>query len=99
MSKYLMNKLIHHVNMNESAEDEYVSHPRGFVEKWEKGQKLKFNTRRARSAGDQGLWQALCPGRPSVHALEFHRSGLDPRKAERRVSQRLQRKSRQGRLS
>ena len=24
MSKYLMNKLIHHVNMNESAEDEYV---------------------------------------------------------------------------
>jgi hypothetical protein len=42
MSKYSMNKLIHHVNMNEAAADEYVSNPRAFVEKWEKNQKLKF---------------------------------------------------------
>ena len=28
MSKYLMNKFIHHVNMNESAEKEYKSNPR-----------------------------------------------------------------------
>lgn len=32
MSKYLMNKLIHHVNMNEAAEKEYASNPREFVE-------------------------------------------------------------------
>lgn len=42
MSKYLMNKFIHHVNMNEAAEKEYTSSPRAFVEKWEKGQKLNF---------------------------------------------------------
>ena len=30
MSKYLMNKFIHHVNMNESAEKEYKSNPRAF---------------------------------------------------------------------
>ena len=42
MSKYLMNKLIHLVNMNESAEDEYTANPRAFVEKWEKTQKLKL---------------------------------------------------------
>ncbi len=33
MSKYLMNKLIHQVNMNEMAEKEYASNPRAFVEK------------------------------------------------------------------
>ena len=42
MSKYLMNKLIHHVNMNEAAEKEYAAHPRVFVERWEKTQNLKF---------------------------------------------------------
>ena len=42
MSKYLMNKLIHLVNMNEAAEKEYKSNPAGFVEKWEKEQKLKL---------------------------------------------------------
>ncbi|HEY7169035.1 MAG TPA: hypothetical protein VIB79_31060 [Candidatus Binatia bacterium] len=42
MSKYLMNKLIHHVNMSEAAEKEYASQPRAFVEKWEKTQKLKL---------------------------------------------------------
>ena len=31
MSKYLMNKFIHHVNMNESAEKKYKSDPRAFV--------------------------------------------------------------------
>ncbi len=42
MSKYLMNKIIHHINMTEAAEKEYSSHPRAFVEKWEEGQRLKF---------------------------------------------------------
>jgi hypothetical protein len=41
MSKYVMNKLIHLVNMNEEAEKEYKMRPRKFVEKWEKTQKLK----------------------------------------------------------
>jgi len=40
MSKYLMNKFIHHVNMNESAEKEYKSDPRAFVEMWEKGEEF-----------------------------------------------------------
>jgi hypothetical protein len=61
MSKYLLNKLIHHVNMNESAEDEYVSNPSGFVEKWEKGQKLKFTPeeREALATKDYGKLYAL----------------------------------------
>ncbi|MBI1992909.1 MAG: hypothetical protein HYS67_00530, partial [Deltaproteobacteria bacterium] len=42
MSKYLMNKLIHLVNMNEAAEKEYKNDPRAYVEKWEKGEKLKL---------------------------------------------------------
>ncbi len=42
MSKYFMNKLIHHVNMNQAAEHDYTANPRAFVEKWEKTQKLKF---------------------------------------------------------
>lgn len=40
MSKYLMNKFIHHVNMNESAEKGYKSNPLAFVEMWEKGEEL-----------------------------------------------------------
>jgi hypothetical protein len=61
MSKYLMNKFIHLVNMNESAEDEYVSNPRGFVEKWERGQKLKFTPeeREALATKDYGKLYAL----------------------------------------
>src|SRR5262245_1031039 len=61
MSKYLMNKLIHHVNMNQSAEDEYASHPREFVEKWEKGQKLKLTAleREALATKDYGKLYAL----------------------------------------
>ena len=61
MSKYLMNKLIHHVNMNESAEDEYTANPREFVEKWEKTQKLKFTPeeREALATKDYGKLYAL----------------------------------------
>ena len=33
MSKYLMNKLIHQVNMNQAMEDDYTSNPRAFVDK------------------------------------------------------------------
>ena len=61
MSKYLMNKLIHLVNMNQSAEDEYTSNQRAFVEKWEKGQKLKFTAeeREALATRDYGKLYAL----------------------------------------
>jgi hypothetical protein len=61
MSKYLMNKLIHHVNMDKSAEDEYVINPRGFVEKWERSQKLKFtpDEREALATKDYGKLYAL----------------------------------------
>jgi hypothetical protein len=61
MSKYLMNKLIHHVNMNEAAEKEYAKNPRGFVERWEKDQKLKFTAeeRDALTMKDYGKLYAL----------------------------------------
>jgi len=61
MSKYLMNKLIHHVNMTESAEDEYTSNPRAIVEKWENTQKLKFTPeeREALATKDYGKLYAL----------------------------------------
>jgi hypothetical protein len=61
VSKYLMNKLIHHVNMNEAAEKEYASTPREFVEKWEKTQKLEFapEEREALATKDYGKLYAL----------------------------------------
>ena len=61
MSKYSMNKLIHHVNMNEAAEIEYKADPRGFVEKWEKNQKLKLepDEREALATKDYGTLYAL----------------------------------------
>ena len=61
MSKYVMNKLIHHVNMNEAAEKEYKENPRLFVEKWEKGEKLKLapEEREALAAKDYGQLYAL----------------------------------------
>lgn len=61
MSKYLMNKLIHYVNMNEAAEKEYAAKPREFVEKWEKTQKLKLapEEREALAAKDYGKLYAL----------------------------------------
>ncbi|HWP56595.1 MAG TPA: hypothetical protein VNL14_01770 [Candidatus Acidoferrales bacterium] len=42
MSKYVMNKFIRHVNMNEAAEKEYKENPRAYVEKWEKNEKLRL---------------------------------------------------------
>lgn len=61
MSKYLMNKFIHHVNMNEAAEKEYKSDPAAFVAKWEKGEKLKFaaEEREALCNRDYGKLYAL----------------------------------------
>jgi hypothetical protein len=61
MSKYLMNKLIHLVNMNEDAEKEYRSNPRQFVERWEKTQKLKLQPeeREALATKDYGKLYAL----------------------------------------
>jgi len=61
MSKYLMNKFIHHVNMSEAAEKEYKSDPRAFVEKWENAQKLKLaaEEREALAKRDYGKLYAL----------------------------------------
>ncbi len=61
MSKYAMNKLIHHVNMNEAAEREYKTKPREFVKKWEDGQELKFTAeeREALATKDYGKLYAL----------------------------------------
>jgi len=61
MSKYLMNKMIHLVNMNEEAEKEYKANPREFVAKWEKTQKLKLDLeeREALSSKDYGKLYAL----------------------------------------
>ena len=61
MSKYLMNKLIHLVNMDEKAEKEYTANPRGFVEQWEKTQKLKLEAdeREALASKDYGKLYAL----------------------------------------
>ena len=61
MSKYLMNKLIHLVNMNEEAEKEYKVKPREFVAKWEKTQKLNLEPeeREALATKDYGKLYAL----------------------------------------
>ena len=61
MSKYLMNKLIHLVNMDAAAEKEYKAAPRAFVEKWEKTQKLKLEPeeREALATKDYGMLYAL----------------------------------------
>jgi len=61
MSKYLMNKFIHHVNMNEAAEKEYKGDPRAYVEKWEQGEKLKLavEEREALCNRDYGALYAL----------------------------------------
>jgi hypothetical protein len=61
MSKYLMNKLIHLVNMDEKAEEKYCANPRGFVEDWEKTQKLKLTPeeREALATKDYGKLYAL----------------------------------------
>jgi hypothetical protein len=61
MSKYLMNKLIHLVNMNEEAEKEYKARPHEFVERWEKTQtvKLEREEREALATKDYGKLYAL----------------------------------------
>jgi hypothetical protein len=61
MSKYLMNKLIHLVNINEAAEKEYKARPREFVERWEKTQtvKLEPEEREALATKDYGKLYAL----------------------------------------
>ena len=61
MSKYLMNKLIHLVNMNEEAEKEYKARPREFVERWEKTQTLRLEPeeREALATKDYGRLYAL----------------------------------------
>ncbi len=61
MSKYLVNKFMHVVNMNEEAEDAYVENPPGFVARWEKGERLKFTPeeRRALERRDYGALYAM----------------------------------------
>lgn len=61
MSKYLVNKFMHLVNMNEWAEKEYKTNPPAFVEKWEKGEKLKLapEEREALGKRDYGKLYAL----------------------------------------
>jgi len=61
MSKYLMNKLIHLVNMNEEAEKEYKARPREFVERWENTPSLRLEPeeREALATKDYGKLYAL----------------------------------------
>ena len=61
MSKYLMNKLIHLVNMNEAAEKEYKARPREFIERWENTQSLRLEPeeREALATKDYGKLYAL----------------------------------------
>jgi len=61
MSKYLVNKLIRRVNMNQEAEEQYAAHPREFVTQWEKTQKLEFDAeeREALATKDYGKLYAL----------------------------------------
>ncbi len=61
MSKYVMNKFIHHVNMNEAAEKDYKNNPAAYVEKWEQGEKLKLSDdeREALAKRDYGGLYAL----------------------------------------
>jgi len=61
MSKYLVNKFMHIVNMNEWAEKEYQTNPAAFVEKWEKSEKLKLipEEREALCNRDYGKLYAL----------------------------------------
>jgi Aromatic-ring-opening dioxygenase LigAB, LigA subunit len=61
MSKYVMNKFIHQVNMSEAWEKEYKASPAEFVAKWEKDQPLKLSDeeRAALGARDYGRLYAL----------------------------------------
>lgn len=42
MSKYLVNKFMHVVNMEEWAEKAYIKDPPGFVVEWEQSERLDF---------------------------------------------------------
>lgn len=61
MSKYLVNKFMHVVNMQEAAEKAYVEDPAGFVDQWEKDEKLKFTPeeREALQKRDYGRLYAM----------------------------------------
>ena len=61
MSKYLVDKFMHVVNMNEAAEDAYVENPPGFVAQWEKAERLEFTPeeRRALERRDYGSLYAM----------------------------------------
>ncbi len=61
MSKYVMNKFIRHVNMNESAELAYRKNPADYVREWESAEKLKLTAeeRDALAAKDYGKLYAL----------------------------------------
>lgn len=61
MSKYLVNKFMHVVNMNQDAEEAYVENPPGFVARWEKGERLEFTAEERRALGrrDYGSLYAM----------------------------------------
>jgi hypothetical protein len=61
MSKYLVNKFMHVVNMHEWAEKAYVEDPSAFVAEWEKGERLKFTPaeREALEQRDYGKLYAM----------------------------------------
>ena len=98
MSKYLMNKLIHLVNMDEEAEREIQRNPREFVEKWEKTQKLKLEPeeREALATKDYGKLYAL--GAHPFTLWSFTEAVWVEEKAARRARGGLQISSRESRL-
>ncbi len=61
MSKYLVNKFMHLVNMNEAAEKEYVRDPAAFVAEWERkeGHELTAEERSALAKRDYVKLYAL----------------------------------------
>ena len=61
MSKYLVNKFMHVVNMNKTAEEAYVEDPPRFVDQWEDGERLEFThkERRALEQRDYGSLYAM----------------------------------------
>ena len=76
MSKYLMNKLIHLVNMNEEAEKEYKANAARIRREVGENPEAETSARRTRSAGDQRLWQTIRARRAPVYSLELHRGRM-----------------------
>ena len=99
MSKYLMNKLIHLVNMDEKAEEKYCANPRAFVEEWEKTQKLKLTAeeREALATKDYGKLYVL--GAHPFTLWSFTEAVWIHEKAAPRTGGGLQSQSRQGGVS